>query len=97
MIGGLTVLTEDEIWKNAETVWNELPSSKIASGFVQASCIAKEVIKQNGDNSILGTQGRISTGIRRDFLNETERGCLVKTIRSWGLQPPKWLLKCIVY
>jgi hypothetical protein len=52
-----------EIWKNAKTVWNELPSSKIASDFVQASCIAKEVIKQNGDNSILGMQDRISTGI----------------------------------
>jgi hypothetical protein len=55
MTRGLKVLTEDEIWKNAKTVWNELPSSKIASGFVQASCIAKEVIKQNGDNSFLGT------------------------------------------
>jgi hypothetical protein len=67
MTGGLKVLTEDEIWKKAETVWNKLPSSKIASGFAQASCIAKEVIEHNGDNNFLGTQGRISTGIWRDF------------------------------
>jgi hypothetical protein len=52
---------------------NELPSLKIASGFIQASCIAKEVIKQNGDNSFLGTQGRISTGIWRDF-NKMAKG-----------------------
>jgi hypothetical protein len=93
MTGGLKVLMEDEIWKNAETVWNELPSSKIASGFVQVSCIAKEVIKQNYDNSVLGMmQGRISTGIRRDF-NETAKGVSSRktTIRrSWGgLQPFK--------
>jgi hypothetical protein len=73
MIGGLRVLTEHVIWNNTETVWNELPSSKIASGFVQASCIAKEVIKQNGENSFLGMYGRISTGIWRDF-NETAKG-----------------------
>ncbi len=77
------MLTEDEIWKNAETVWNELPSSKIASGFVQASRIAKEVIKQNGDNSFLGTQGRISTGIRRDF-NETAKGLSRKDGKTLG-------------
>jgi hypothetical protein len=39
MTGGLKVLTEDEIWKNTEMVQNELPSSKIVSGFVQASRI----------------------------------------------------------
>jgi hypothetical protein len=54
-------------------VWNELPSSKIASGCVQASRIAKEVIKQNDHDSFFGTQGRISTGIRRNF-NETAKG-----------------------
>jgi hypothetical protein len=83
MTGGLKVLTEDEIWKNAETVWNELPSSKIASAFIQASRIAKEIIKQNGDNSFLGAQGRISTGIRRDF-NETAKGLSRKDKKKLG-------------
>jgi hypothetical protein len=83
MTGGLKVLTEDEIWKNAEMVWNELPSSKIASGFIQASRIAKEVIKQNGDNSFLGAQGRISRGIRRDF-NETAKGLSWKDKKKLG-------------
>jgi hypothetical protein len=42
-------------------------------GFVQASRIAREVIKQNGDNSFFETRGMISTGIRREF-NETAKG-----------------------
>jgi hypothetical protein len=34
--GGLRVLKEDKIWAVAEDVWYQLPSCKIASGFVQA-------------------------------------------------------------
>jgi hypothetical protein len=69
--------------KNAETVWNELPNSKIASGFIQASHITKEVIKQNGDNCFLGTQCRISTGIWRDF-KEMAKGLSGKDKKKLG-------------
>jgi hypothetical protein len=52
-------------------------------GCVQASCIAKEVIKHNGDNSFLGMQGRISTGIWRDF-NEMAKGLCCKDNNTMG-------------
>lgn len=35
--GGLCVLKEDEIWAAAEQVWHDIPSSKIASAYVQVS------------------------------------------------------------
>jgi hypothetical protein len=70
---GLKVLSENEIWSVAEKVWEDLPSCKIASGFVQANRIAKEVIKNKGSNSFLGTQGTVSVGIRKDFKN-TDKG-----------------------
>jgi hypothetical protein len=76
MMGGLKVLTEDEIWKNEKKVFNELPSSKIASGFVQASSILQR--KSSSRMVIIaflvaGTQGRISTGIQRYFNEMAKR------------------------
>jgi hypothetical protein len=47
---GLNVLKEDEIWATANDVWHELPSCKIASGFVQAHRIAQKVIDARGGN-----------------------------------------------
>jgi hypothetical protein len=83
------VLTKDEIWKTNLTVWNGLPSSSIASGFVQASHIAKKVIKQNSDDSFCEAQGRTSTKFWRDF-NETRWELSCKDHKKLlGLIPPK--------
>jgi len=43
--GGLCVLKEDAIWEAAEEVWCDLPSSKIALGYIQAFCLAKKVME----------------------------------------------------
>jgi hypothetical protein len=71
--GGLCVLKEDEIWAAANQVWNDLPSSKIASGYIQAFRLAKKVIEVRGDNAFLGSSGSIHVGIRKDFV-ETATG-----------------------
>ena len=72
--GGLHVLTENEVWEAAEKVWKKLPSSKIASGFVQARRIADKVIKAKGANDFLGSGGGgIGVGLCRDF-QETRKG-----------------------
>jgi hypothetical protein len=71
--GGLCVLKEDDIWAAAEQVWRELPSSKIASGYIQSYRIAKKVVAVRGDNSFLGVSGSIHVGVRKDF-DETETG-----------------------
>ena len=71
--GGLRVLKENEIWSAAEQVWHDLPSSKIASGYVQAFHIAKKVVEAQGDNGFLGASGSIHVGIRKDF-DETATG-----------------------
>jgi hypothetical protein len=64
--GGLKVLSEADIWKNAEGVCKELPKCKDASGFIQAYRIAEKVIKEKGDNKFLGVGG-INTNVRTDF------------------------------
>lgn len=71
--GGLRVLTEDEIWETAKEVWEALPSSKIASGYIQAYRIADKVIESKGSNSFLGVGGNIHTNIRKDF-RDTDTG-----------------------
>ena len=83
--GGLRVLTGDEIWETAWRVWEELPSSKIASGFIQAYRIAAEVIKHRGSNAFLGTCGTPHVGIRRDF-KETATGLTRRDGKVFG--PP---------
>jgi hypothetical protein len=50
-------LKEDEIWAAANQVWNDLPSSKIALGYIQAFHLAKKVIEVHGDNAFLGSSG----------------------------------------
>jgi hypothetical protein len=71
--GGLKVLSENEIWAAAKRVWEDLESAKIASGFIQAHRLAKEVIKHDGGNEFLGVGGGISVGIRDDF-HQTAKG-----------------------
>jgi hypothetical protein len=85
MTRGLKVPTEDVIWKNAKTVWDKLPSSKIAPGFVQASKSSSRMLKI----AFFGTQGRISPQEFEETSTRLQRGFLVKTRRSWGLQRPK--------
>jgi hypothetical protein len=65
--GGRRVLPEDEIWQNAQDVWNKLPNSNVASAYVQAYRIADKVIQAKGDNKFLGAGGNIHCGIRKDF------------------------------
>ena len=73
-VGGLKVLSQDEIWDNALAVWNALPNSKIGSAYVQAFRIADKVIKAKGDNKFLGSGGQgIHCGVRDDF-KETAGG-----------------------
>ncbi len=74
--GGLHVLKEDEIWAAANDVWHQLPSCKIASGFVQAHRIAQKVINASGGNEFLGNKSfdnGIHCDVRKDF-NETTKG-----------------------
>ncbi|CAJ1965501.1 unnamed protein product [Cylindrotheca closterium] len=73
--GGLHVLKQDEIWDAAEDVWSTLPSSKIASGFVQCSRIASKVIALEGGNDFVGNkiENGIHCDIRKDY-NETPTG-----------------------
>jgi hypothetical protein len=70
--GGLKVLSEAEIWTNAESVWKELPNCNIASGYIQAYRIAKKVIEEKGDNKFLGFGG-IHTNVTTDFY-KTDNG-----------------------
>ena len=71
---GMHMLKEDQIWDTAELVWNDLPSCKIASGYVQANRIASKVIHHRGDNIFLsGSNGGISTGVSKDF-DESREG-----------------------
>jgi hypothetical protein len=79
------VLKEDEIWAAAEQVWHDLPSSKIALGYIQAFCIAKKVVKVRGDNGFLGASGSIHVRIQKDF-DETATGLLRRdgmVIKAW--------------
>jgi hypothetical protein len=81
------VLPEVEIWKNAESVWNKLPSCKVASGYIQAYRIEEKVIKEKGDNKFLGVGGSIHTKVREDFY-ETDNGLAGKgkeKIRAPGI------------
>ena len=74
--GGLKVVQEDVIWDAAEQVWREIPSSKIASGFVQCSRIAKKVNPLKGNNTLVGNkiEKGVHYGVRNDFNAETATG-----------------------
>jgi hypothetical protein len=71
--GGRRVLPQDEIWQNAQNVWNELPNSKVASAYLHAYWIAEKVIQAKGNNKFLGSGGSIHCGIGNDF-KFTENG-----------------------
>jgi hypothetical protein len=49
---------EDETWQNAEDTWKQLPSSKVASAYVQAYRIADKVIQAKGNNKLLVSGGK---------------------------------------
>jgi hypothetical protein len=74
--GGIHVLKENEIWTAANDVWHQLPSCKIASGFVQAHRIKQKVINADGGNEFLDNKS-FDKGIHCDVLkdfNETIKG-----------------------
>ena len=68
---GLRVLKKNEIWETAMKVWEELPSSKIARGFIQVYRLAKKVIKANGGNEFLRQKGKLGLhcAITADFVD----------------------------
>ena len=71
---GMHVLNENQIWQAAEQVFKELPSCKIASGFIQAYRLCAKIIEHGGDNNFLsGSSGGIRTGVSVDFY-PTDKG-----------------------
>ena len=78
------VCKKEEVWRNALEVWEELPSSLIARGFVQVSRLAKKVIQSKGSNDFLRSKGRegLSCKINKDFYN-TEDGIARKDGQSF--------------
>ena len=68
---GLRVLKEQEIWDAAMQVWDELPSCKIARGFVQVYRLAQKVVKANGVNGFLRSKGKegLHCGVAGDFID----------------------------
>ena len=68
---GLRVLKEQEIWDAAMQVWDELPSCKIAQGFVQVYRLAQKVMKANGGNGFLRSKGKegLHCGVAGDFID----------------------------
>jgi hypothetical protein len=68
--GSLHVLKEDKIGAAANDFWHQLPSCKIASGFVQAHRIAQKVINASGGNEFLRNK---SFDVGKDF-NKTTKG-----------------------
>ena len=78
----LKMLTGNGTWDTANCVWDSLPSSKVASGFIQARRIAQKVIKCNGSNDFLAGS-KIICGVRHDF-TVTDTGLK----RSYGIELP---------
>ena len=81
---GLRMLTEDQIWETAKSVWDRSPSSKVTSNFIQAHRIAQRVIEFHGSNSFL-TGSKIHFGVRRDY---TETATGLKRSDELLLPPP---------
>ena len=77
------VLRKDEIWASAWKVWCELPSSKIAAGYILASKLAEKVIQDGGSNKCVGSQGMLHSGVSRAF-RETDRGLVKKGAERRG-------------
>ena len=56
----------EEIWRVAKNVWDNMPNSTIARGFVLAKRIMQQVIRFHGDNTfLLGKE--FHCGVRNDF------------------------------
>ena len=64
---GLHVVNKEEVWDAAVQVWNELPSSVIARGFMQVYRLAQKVVQANGTNGFLRGKGDkgLHCGIRK--------------------------------
>ena len=68
-VNGVKVLNEDEIWENALSVWQDLPSHKIANVFVLSKEIANKIMKAKGSNDFLSdAEGGLHACIREQFL-----------------------------
>jgi hypothetical protein len=52
------VLKKEEIWDCAFQVWKELPSCKIARGFLQVRRLAEKVLASKGENRFLLEKGK---------------------------------------
>ena len=88
---GMGVLTEKQIWIAAEKVFKQLPSSKIASGFIQAYRLADKIIQHSGDNIFLaGSSGGIRTGVTKDFY-PTDKGLARKDGRVFSAPQKAYL------
>jgi hypothetical protein len=59
---GAKLLTEDQIWRAALQVWEEIPCTKITSAHVQAQQFAKRVVKMDGNDNLFVEQS-ISVGV----------------------------------
>jgi hypothetical protein len=72
--GGTKVLKPDKIWAAAMDVYRDLPSCKIARGYVQAHRLMAKVIAEKGGNSFVGKGcNGMSCGISADF-HDTKDG-----------------------
>ena len=68
-VNGVKVLNEDQIWENALSVFQELPSLKIANAFVLAKEIANKIMKAKGSNDFLSdAEGGLHARTREQFL-----------------------------
>ena len=66
----MKVLTENEIWRVAVLLWEEIPCPRIA----QVNRITRRVIKMGVSNDFLAMKGSISVGVRDDFFQQTKHG-----------------------
>jgi hypothetical protein len=65
---GNSVIPNDQIWKAAQEVWNDLESYGIARGFVLAYIIAAKVIEGEGGNDFLNNAD-FHCKVGKDFAN----------------------------
>ena len=67
-----SIAKSDNIYQAVKQVWDKLPSSVIAQGYVLAYRICKKAITTKGDNSFL-SGGDFHLDVRKDFM-DTDRG-----------------------
>ena len=86
---GLRVLKKDEIWQAAFDVFENLPSEKIARGFIQCHKLLEKVIKEKGGNSFL--RKKKQDGLHCNISNEFEldvTGCGLVRKDKKTIDPP---------